>query len=81
MLFHSSAIDLDARVWPKVSMTELGLAIAAAKAQQPTISIYLDKVMAFDLTRSQAISLHSALRKDSNRQTRLGGELINLVDC
>ena len=80
VLFSSSVLQIDVRDWPKVSMTDLGLAIAAAKASIPMISIARKSYLTYDLQVSQADSLTVARNKDSSRQTNLGRELISLRD-
>lgn len=79
-LFSSSAVNVDVREWPRVSMTDLGLAIAAAKANLPMYSIGREQNLTFSLDRNQTDSLLQSRLKDSSRQTALGRELIDLRD-
>ena len=80
VLFRSAAINVDVRDWPKVSMTDIGLAIAAAQANIQMISISRDTNLVLNLASQQADSLFVARKKDDSLQTKLGRELIEILD-
>ncbi|MHA3916232.1 hypothetical protein [Halovulum sp. GXIMD14793] len=80
VLFQSSVVSPKVLEWPKVSMTDMGVAQAAARAKVPMISIRRAKRLAFDLARGQADSLSKARQKDRTHQIKLGQELIGLLD-
>nr|WP_176704630.1 hypothetical protein [Candidatus Magnetococcus massalia]CRH08300.1 protein of unknown function [Candidatus Magnetococcus massalia] len=76
--FSTATLSFDLEQWPKVSMTDLGVAIAAAKANIPMLCIAREHPMVINLEECQQDSLFVARNRDDRLQTQLGQELIRI---
>ncbi len=77
VLFSTEHIRFDVRDWPRVSMADLGLAIAAADNDVPMISVSRPRYPLTALAENQADSLLLARMKDDRTQTELGNRVIS----
>lgn len=80
VMFPSDILDFDVTGWPKVSMADLGLALTAAKAGIPLISVARRGFTTYSLASKQPDSLLVARKKDSSLQDELGKELVEWRD-
>lgn len=83
VIFSRQQLQFDVRDWPLVSMSDLGLALEAARVGLPMISMARRRHTLISLGSRQADSLYVARQRDDSYQTRLGRILLELKegDC
>lgn len=80
IMFKSGLLDIDVTKWPPVSMTDLGIALAAAEKHIPCVCISRKKPFVRTIKQNQTDSLYKKRKKDSKFQSELGERLVILRD-
>jgi hypothetical protein len=78
MMFDTVVFRFDVRRWPQLNMSDLNVAVEAAKSGLPMICVARKKYFLFPLARNQSDSAWRALQKDDSRHTSRALELLAL---
>jgi hypothetical protein len=78
IMFDTSVFRFDVRRWPQLNMSDLNIAVEAAKSGLPMICIARKKNFVLPLEVNQPDSAHRALTKDDSRHTSRALELLAL---
>lgn len=78
MMFDTAVFRFDVRRWPQLNMSDLNVAVEAAKCGLPMICIARKKNFLFRLAVNQPDSAYRALTKDDSRHTSRALELLAL---
>jgi hypothetical protein len=78
MMFDTAVFRFDVRRWPQLNMSDLNVAVEAAKSGLPMICIAREKNFLFPLEVNQPDSAYRALTKDDSRHTSRALEVLAL---
>jgi hypothetical protein len=78
VMFPSAALSFDVRNWPRGNMCDLGLAIEAARAGLPLISVTRRHREILTIEENQPDSLTRARAHDDTMQTALAREILRI---
>ena len=76
LMFDTAVLRFDVRRWQRLNMSDLNVAVEAAKSKIPMICVARNKSFLRPLGDSQSDSIYHALEKDDSRQTSLALELL-----
>lgn len=79
-MFSSAVLSVNAEEWPKVSMTDLRLAIEAEKQGIPLYGVARKRALVATIEEAQEDSLFLARSKDDSLQTEMCEELLSLKE-
>jgi len=78
MMFDTAVLRFDVRRWQQLNMSDLSVAVEAAKSGFPMICVAREKNFLLPLDLNQPDSVFCALEKDDTRQTSRALELLAL---
>jgi len=77
-MFDTAVLRFDVRRWPQINMSDLDVAIEAAKSRLPMICVARRRNFLQALSNDQPDSIYSAMSRDDSRQTSRALELLAL---